>query len=128
MPTWKRTSVWARVPGLRIMGNTLSGAQAMAELTTLIQLAHQGDAAAGEAAYKLLYGDLTKLARARLARSGRNTLLDTSALVNEAYLRLAGAESFVPEDRYCYLAYASRAMRSVIVDLVRARSTERRGS
>jgi RNA polymerase sigma factor (TIGR02999 family) len=100
----------------------------MGDLTTLIRRAHQGDAEAREEAYGLLYEDLRKLARARLARSGRNTLLDTTALVNEAYLRLARADGMVPEDRYRYLAYASQAMRSVIVDLVRARATERRGN
>src|SRR5262245_32382689 len=99
----------------------------MSELTVLIRRAHQGDAEAREAAYQLLYADLCKLARARLARGGRNTMLDTTALVNEAYIRMAEAKGIVPEDRYHYLAYASRAMRSVIVDLVRARATERRG-
>jgi RNA polymerase sigma factor (TIGR02999 family) len=100
----------------------------MSELTVLIQRAHQGDTQAREEAYKLLYADLCKLARARLARGGRNTILDTTALVNEAYIRMAQADGLVPEDRYHYLAYASRAMRSVVVDLVRARATERRGA
>jgi RNA polymerase sigma factor (TIGR02999 family) len=99
----------------------------MADLTTLIRRAHEGDAEARDQAYGLLYADLCKLARARLARSRRNTLLDTSALVNEAYIRLVRADGMVPKDRYRYLAYASRAMRSVIVDLVRSRATERRG-
>jgi RNA polymerase sigma factor (TIGR02999 family) len=99
----------------------------MAELTDLIRRASQGDAAADKAAFDLLYGDLRRLARARLARSGRNTLLDTTSLVNEAYLRLARAEGLRPQDRHSYLAYASRAMRSIIVDFVRSRSAERRG-
>src|SRR5215468_1320261 len=100
----------------------------MSDLTVLIRRAHEGDEAAREAAYQLLYTDLCKLARARLARSGRNTLLDTVALVNEAYIRMARADGLVPKDRHHYLAYASRAMRSVVVDLVRARATERRGA
>jgi len=99
----------------------------MSDLTILIRRAHQGDAKAREQAYELLYADLCKLARARLARSGRNTVLDTVALVNEAYIRISQAEGAVPADRYHYLAYASRAMRSVVVDLVRARASERRG-
>jgi RNA polymerase sigma factor (TIGR02999 family) len=99
----------------------------MSDLTILIRRAHEGDAEAREAAYQLLYADLCKLARARLARGGRNTLLDTTALVNEAYIRIAQADGLVPKDRHHYLAYASRAMRSVVVDLVRARATERRG-
>ena len=63
----------------------------MSELTSLIQRARLGDAEAGNAAFGLLYEDLRKLARARLARNRRSTLLDTTALVNEAYLRLARA-------------------------------------
>lgn len=93
----------------------------------MIQRAHQGDREAAEAAFGLLYRDLRKIARARLARGGRNTLLNTTALVNEAYIRLARAGDLHPEDRHSYLAYASRAMRSVIVDLVRSRAAERRG-
>jgi RNA polymerase sigma factor (TIGR02999 family) len=99
----------------------------MASLTALIRRAHQGDAAARNEVFSQLYGELAKLARSRLARSGRSTLLDTSALVNEAYLRLSRAEGVQAEDRHRYLAYASRAMRSVIVDHVRARAAERRG-
>jgi RNA polymerase sigma factor (TIGR02999 family) len=99
----------------------------MAELTVLIERAHSGDAAAREELFALLYADLRKIAHARLSSGGRNTLLDTTALVNEAYLRLARAGELKAEDRHRYLAYAGRAMRSVIVDFVRARQAERRG-
>jgi RNA polymerase sigma factor (TIGR02999 family) len=100
----------------------------MGELTNLLQRAHEGDTEARETAFSLLYADLRRLAHSRLARSGRNTVLDTTALVNEAYLRLALAGGLRPEDRNSYLAYASRVMRSVIIDLVRARATQRRGA
>jgi hypothetical protein len=50
----------------------------MPNLTTLIRRAHQGDAAARDEVFSQLYGELAKLARSRLARRGRNTLLDTS--------------------------------------------------
>jgi DNA-directed RNA polymerase specialized sigma24 family protein len=86
------------------------------QITSLIERARRGDAAADRAAFELLYEDLRRLARARLSRGGRNTFLDTTALVNEAYLRLAGAGGRRSTDRNSYLAYASRAMRSVIVD------------
>jgi RNA polymerase sigma factor (TIGR02999 family) len=99
----------------------------MGELTVLIRRAQKGDDAARNAVFNQLYGELQKLARIRLARGGRNTLLDTCSLVNEAYIRLAQAGDFEPEDRARYLAYASQAMRSVIVDFVRARGAERRG-
>ncbi len=99
----------------------------MAELTVLIQQANEGNAEARNAVFALLYDDLRKIARARLAGGGRNTMLNTTSLVNEAYLRLAHAGHLKTEDRYRYLAYASTAMRSVIVDFVRARTAERRG-
>jgi RNA polymerase sigma factor (TIGR02999 family) len=99
----------------------------MSDLTVLIQGARQGDLNAERQLFDLLYRDLHRIARARLARGGRNTLLDTTSLVNEAYLRLARAKGMRAEDRNSYLAYASRAMRSVIVDMVRASETERRG-
>ena len=97
------------------------------DLTLLIQKAQQGDAAAQDAVFSQLYGDLKRLAHARLSGTGHHTLLDTCALINETYLRLAAARELVPESRGQYLAYASRAMRSIIVDFVRARSTEKRG-
>lgn len=97
------------------------------DLTLLIQKAQHGDTAAQDAVFSQLYGDLKRLAHARLLGSGHHTLLDTCALINETYLRLAQAKELVPESRGQYLAYASRAMRSIIVDFVRARSTEKRG-
>lgn len=71
-----------------------------------------------------LYRALRRMARARLRDGGRHTLLDTTALVHEAWLRLAGAEVRDPSR---WLAYASRTMRSVIVDLARRRRAQRHG-
>ena len=72
------------------------------------------------------YRQLRVIARARLRSGGRETLLDTTALVHEAYLRLAGIELGSAEQR-SFFAYASRAMRSVIVDFARRRQSERHG-
>ena len=72
------------------------------------------------------YRQLRVLARARLRHGGRETLLDTTALVHEAYLRIAGVEMGSDEQR-SFLSYASRTMRSVIVDFARKRQAERRG-
>jgi RNA polymerase sigma factor (TIGR02999 family) len=73
------------------------------------------------------YRDLRRMARSRLAASGRNTVLDTTALVHESYLRLTRARHLSFEDRLRFMAYAGHVMRSVIVDLVRERQAERRG-
>ena len=73
------------------------------------------------------YSQLRRLARARLAAGGRYTLLDTTALVHEVYLRLQRASSVVVNDSEHFLAYATTVMRSVIVDYIRQRKAERRG-
>ena len=73
-----------------------------------------------------VYRQLRVLARARLRHGGRETLLDTTALVHEAYLRLAGVGA-PPDERRRFLAYASQTMRSVIVDFARKRQAECRG-
>jgi len=88
------------------------------------------DAAAPGAAATLwsgLYGDLKQLARSRLRRSGPITLLDTTGLVNDAYLRMAVGQRPVYGSSEQFLGYASRVMRSVVIDLVRERQAERRG-
>ncbi len=77
--------------------------------------------------YAASYRELRHMARVRLSHGGRNTVLDTTALVHESYLRLAKAKGLAFEDRLRFMVYAGRVMRSVIVDLVRERQTERRG-
>jgi RNA polymerase sigma factor (TIGR02999 family) len=81
----------------------------------------------GEDLFELLYHELRRLARARLASGGRNVLLDTTALVHESFLRLQGAGKVGMADRNHFMAYAATAMRSVIVDFVRKRASEKRG-
>lgn len=86
-------------------------------------------AAEGEvdALFAAAYRELRQLARARLRAGGRNTLLDTTALVHESYLRLSKASDVLFPDRTRFLVYAGRAMRSIIVDFARQRLTDRRG-
>lgn len=80
-----------------------------------------------DAHFAAAYDDLRRLARSRLRGGGRCTVLDTTALVHESYLRLSrGAEAAFP-DRVRFLVYAGKAMRSIIIDLVRERQAERRG-
>lgn len=99
----------------------------MSQITSLLQAAGAGDRAAADRAYALLYAELRQLARSRLRRSGELTLMDTTALVHESFLRLQGDAAPAFPDRHHFLAYASRVMRAVVVDLVRARRAERRG-
>ena len=86
-----------------------------------------GHANSVDALFATAYQELRKLARLRLRGGGRNTVLDTTSLVHESYLRLAKVGRLGVEDRAHFLRYAGRAMRSVIVDLVRKRQSGRRG-
>jgi RNA polymerase sigma factor (TIGR02999 family) len=74
-----------------------------------------------------LYAELRRLARSRLASGGRNVLLDTTVLVHESFLRLHGAGRVGMEDRDHFMAYAASAMRSVVIDYLRRRTSEKRG-
>ena len=73
------------------------------------------------------YRDLRNMARMHLRSGGRETLLNTTTLVHESYLKLAAAGRVQLNDRVHFLAYAARAMRSIIVDMVRKRQAARHG-
>ena len=77
--------------------------------------------------YAATYRELRQLAHSRLRGGGRNTVLDTTALVHESYLRLNKSKELLFPDRTRFLVYAGRVMRSIIIDLVRQRQTERHG-
>lgn len=79
------------------------------------------------ALFPTLYGELRRLARSRLAAGGRNTYLDTSALVHETFLRMQRDGGVAVRDREHFMAYAASAMRSVVIDFVRRRQADRRG-
>ena len=99
----------------------------LTELTALIHGIRSADGVAVDALWKAAYDELRHLAHSRLAPSGPVTLLDTTSLVNESYLKLAARGALNVGSRGEFFAYASRVMRSVIVDLVRERLAERRG-
>lgn len=96
-------------------------------LTDFIRRAQDGDEAALRIVFDATYAELRGLARARLRKGSRNTLLDTTSLVHEAFLRFADAGRLHIGDRQHFLRYASHVMRSVIVDFVRERLAQRRG-
>ena len=99
----------------------------MNDLTTLLDAARQGDGSAINELFAAMYPELHKLAHARLRHSEQITLLDTTSLVHESYLRFLKAGRLEVNDQSHFLAYAARVMRSVIVDLVRQRRADRRG-
>lgn len=73
------------------------------------------------------YEELRQIAHQRLRRNEKITLLDTTALVHESYLRLLRARHIELGGRSQFLAFAARVMRSIIVDFVRSHRAEKRG-
>ncbi len=99
----------------------------MAQLTELLGRMQAGDTDARDALFAAAYGELHRLAHARLRDGGRNTLLDTTCLVHESYLRFVRGGQLRAEDRRAFFAYASRVMRSVIINSVHERIAQKRG-
>jgi RNA polymerase sigma factor (TIGR02999 family) len=100
----------------------------MSQLTELLGRIQAGEAGARDTLFATAYGELHRLAHARLRDGGRNAVLDTTCLVHESYLRFARAGELRAEDRRAFFAYASQVMRSVIVNSVRERIAQKRGS
>ena len=99
----------------------------MTQLTELLARLQSGETEARDALFAVAYPELHRLARSRLRDGGRDTLLDTTCLVHEAYLRFVTAGELRAEDRRAFFAYASQVMRSVIVNSVRERIAQKRG-
>ena len=99
----------------------------MTDITMLLQAVNSGDNHAVDRLVALLYDELRGLARSRMRRTGELTLLDTTALVHESYLRIQHAGTARFADRKHFLGYAAKAMRSIVIDIVRARQADRRG-
>ena len=94
---------------------------------SLIQRVNTGEPGAQNALFAAAYDELRSLARARLRDGGRNTVLDTSVLLHESYLRFVHGGSLRSDQRRAFFAYASQVMRNVIIDTVRERQAQRRG-
>lgn len=90
-----------------------------------------GDAAprglAHDAQFGALYPQLRRIAHSLLRRNQPITLLNTTGLVHEAWLRLAANQGLPLDDDGRFLGYASRVMRFVVIDFVRQRHAQRRG-
>jgi RNA polymerase sigma factor (TIGR02999 family) len=98
----------------------------MSELTQLFSAVNAGDRGALDRLMAVMYPDLHRLAHRRLYAAGGHSL-DTTGLVHESYLRFLKAGRLQVTDRGHFLAYSSRVMRSIIVDLVRRHRREKRG-
>ena len=99
-------------------------------ISVLMASAASGDRQAADALLPLLYDELRKLARARLAQERPGQTLQATALVHEAYLRLQGpADEQHPgwEGRGHFFAAAAEAMRRILIDRARAKGAAKRG-
>jgi len=101
--------------------------QPQADLTDLLRRAQNGDSRAFDDLFHVTYDELRALARQRLRFDQRGSLLDTTALVHESYLRFVAASRVRIEDRGHFMHFAARVMRSIVVDFIRERTAERRG-
>jgi RNA polymerase sigma factor (TIGR02999 family) len=99
-----------------------------ANLTGLLQRMQAGDQYAGEKAVGLVYGELHRIAARELKGERPGHLLQTTALIHEAYARLVGQRSLEIQSRGHFFAIASHQMRRILVDHARARNAQRRGS
>lgn len=96
------------------------------QITSLLRASQAGDADALARVFALLYDDLRRQAHARMRQEGPGHVLETTGLVHEVFVRLAGADVNW-QDRRHFLAVAARAMRRVLVDLARAGAYQKRG-
>jgi RNA polymerase sigma factor (TIGR02999 family) len=97
------------------------------ELESLIRRAERADPDAADKLFAMLYHELHRLAEHSLRHAGSSVTLSPTTLLHEAYLNIAGRESVAFEDRARFLAYASRAMRGLVVDYARRRRAAKRG-
>ena len=93
----------------------------------MIQRADQADGEATDKLFAMLYHELRRLAEHNLRRAGAPLTLGTTTLLHEAYLNIAGRENIAFADRPRFLAYASRAMRGLVIDYARSRRAKKRG-
>jgi RNA polymerase sigma factor (TIGR02999 family) len=92
----------------------------------LVEIRH-GQEGASARLYAVLYPEIKRLARSRLYAAGGVTSLNTTALVNEGFLRMAEREGMAGESRIQFFAYVGKVLRSVVLDHLRAQATEKRG-
>ena len=97
------------------------------EVTQLLIAAREGDPGAIDRLMPLVYDELKGVARRQLRGRRAGATLDTTALVNEAYLKLVDQTRAEFEDRGHFLSVAAVAMRHILVDFARRRAAKKRG-
>ena len=98
------------------------------EVTGLLRAAEAGDRQAVDQLFSLLYGQLRGIAHRQLRQAPAEQTLSTTALVNEAYLKLSRGARWSARDRSHFYSLAAHAMRLILIDQARSRMRGRRGS
>lgn len=97
------------------------------ELTVLLQRADAGDTSAAARILPLVYGELRRLAAAKMARENSGQTLQPTALVHEAWLRLGGDDQPDWKNRAHFFSAAAEAMRRILIENARRRHAVRHG-
>ena len=97
------------------------------DITGLLVAWGGGDRAALDRLVPLVYQELRRLAHRQMRRERRGDTFQTTALVNEAYLRLVDYERVSARDRSHFLSIAAQAMRRILIERARRRRSEKRG-
>ena len=100
----------------------------MNDITHILDRVQQGDPKAAEELLPLVYEELRRLATQRMAREAAGQTLQPTALVHEAWLRLAGNEAARFENRAHFFGAAAEAMRRILIERARRRLTAKRGN
>ena len=98
------------------------------QITTLLQSWREGNREALDALLPLVYDELRRLARRHLRNERQEHTLQSTALVNEAYLRMVGQDFPEWEGRAHFFAIAAQLMRQILVDYARRHRASKRGS
>jgi RNA polymerase sigma factor (TIGR02999 family) len=96
-------------------------------VTQLLQAWSRGDSEALNSLIPQVYGELHQLAHHYMAQEHQGKLLQTTALINEAYLRLVNTQEAHPRDKTHFYALSAQMMRRVLVDYARSRRSKKRG-
>jgi RNA polymerase sigma factor (TIGR02999 family) len=100
----------------------------MNEVTRILDAIQSGDAKAAEELLPVVYGELRKLAARKMASEAPGHTLQATALVHEAWLRLAGSNQPSWENRAHFFGAAAEAMRRILVDHARRKQSLKRGA
>jgi RNA polymerase sigma factor (TIGR02999 family) len=99
----------------------------MSQVTCILDAIQHGDSKAADELLPLVYGELRKLAAARMANESPNQTLQPTALVHEAWLRLVGETNPKFDGRAHFFAAAAEAMRRILIDKARSKKALRHG-